>query len=84
MICGGNGEDHCCYVNGLCRYLEEYTMADRRWSCALRRTLGSWHEVHKDAGYKKYIQPMWNDRGGGSCGDWPTKGELCAACEKIG
>jgi hypothetical protein len=78
-------DEHCCYVAnaGVCRYLEENTMPDRRYSCSLRRILGSWDAVHDDAGYKKYVQPMWDMRGG-SCGEYPAVGELCVACGKTG
>lgn len=84
-FCHGNGPDHCCFTtDGVCRYLEENTIPGRRWVCNLRRILGSWQAVHGDPGYIKYVQPLWDSRGGGSCGDWPVTGEKCAACGKVG
>ena len=49
---GRNTEDHCCYINGSpCKFLEENTERGKRWSCGLRRELGSWQKVITDSRY---------------------------------
>lgn len=79
--CSGNTADHCCYVDGgVCRFLEENTVAGRRWVCGLLRQLGSWKAVHESAEYQKHVQPMWDRLGGDSCGDYPGPGRTCATC----
>lgn len=49
---GRNLEDHCCYVNGApCKFLEENTEPNMRWSCGLRRETGSWAKAILDPRY---------------------------------
>lgn len=49
---GRNNPDHCCYVNGKpCPFLEENSEEGSRWSCGLRRELGSWDAVIRDSRY---------------------------------
>ena len=49
---GRNAEDHCCYINGSpCKFLEENTEPGSRWTCGLRRELGSWQKVITDPRY---------------------------------
>lgn len=79
--CVGRGEpngDHCCYVNGkVCQYLARGTEG-RLWECSLRRDLGSWEAVHKDAGYQENVQSHWDKVGIPSCGEWqPGPGQCC-------
>ena len=80
-FCKGDGDDHCCYVNGSpCRYLEENTVSERRWACGLRRIYGNWDDVHSDEGYLKYVKPCWDKAGIADCGDWPPVGTKCNTC----
>ena len=81
---GRNLEDHCCYLKGKpCAFLEENT-EDVRWSCGLRRELGSWDAVLKDPRYKKVLGPYfkyYEKRTGvkSSCAEWP-EGIGCSSC----
>jgi len=80
MVCTGNGADHCCWWEGkVCVFLEENTMADRRWVCGLRRELGSWDKVHVDARYLKSVRPFWGKHNPTlNCGTWgPGTGQCC-------
>lgn len=87
MACEGISEDHCCWADGNpCQFLEENTVAGRRWACGLRRELGSWEAVHVDARYRespigKWFAERYPDRG---CGDWPLSGIKCESCGVIG
>lgn len=62
---GRNKSDHCCYVDGKpCVFLEENTVEGFRWSCGLRRELGSWAAVVADPRYqpiKEYFAPFGYD-----------------------
>jgi len=79
--CLGLADDHCCYIGGeVCSYLEEGTVAGRRWVCGLLRELGSWARVYGDGRYdgvrvKLRARGMTFD-----CGDWPGDGDRCASC----
>lgn len=79
--CHGNGEDHCCYVNGqVCPFLVENAMG-RRWACGLRIELGSWDEVHRDPRYLEKVKPVWTRFNVDDCGDWQAEGQCCFAEE---
>jgi len=83
MLCSGNTDDHCCYLNGpVCPFLEEGTVGGRRWACGLRRELGSWDLVHADVRYIQQVQPVWEQVGlsTNKCGEWPVSGERCNTC----
>jgi hypothetical protein len=77
--CHGNGPDHCCYVDGqVCRWLEENTEPDRRWTCGLRRRLGSWEAVHADPRYQEFPGAIWRESGTVDCGDFgPAELQCC-------
>jgi hypothetical protein len=78
--CHGNGPDHCCYLpdsGELCPFLEEWTVAGRRWACRLRRELGSWRAVHADSRYKRVVHYPSGYTGGTSCGTWRVEGVCC-------
>jgi hypothetical protein len=61
-----------------CRYLEENTVADRRWVCGLRRVLGSWEAVHADPGYIENVQRFWDAHPNiTSCGEWQPEPGVC-------
>jgi hypothetical protein len=79
-ICTGNGDEHCCWINGVCEFLEENTVPGRRWACGLRRELGSWQAVHADSRYLTNVHPVLARIGDPDCGDWPAPGVTCAAC----
>lgn len=74
---GRNAADHCCYVEGrVCEFLEENSEPGFRWSCGLRRELGSWDAVLADPRYapiKAAFAPYGYD-----CKTWPTK--PCKTC----
>ena len=78
MICGT--DCHCCQAgDSVCEFLEE--TSERRYSCRLRRELGSWELVHSDPRYKNsFIGKWWENRNGRGCGDWPLPGQACAEC----
>lgn len=83
MICHGNSEDHCCWLSGeVCQFLEEGTVPGRRWACKLRRELGSWDAVHRNAQYLVYIKPKLEAASiSVDCGDWPQKANThCTIC----
>ena len=49
---GRNLNEHCCWINNkVCKFLEEYSEPGFRWSCGLRRELGSWDAVIEDKRY---------------------------------
>ena len=79
-------DEHCCHLGryGVCQFLEEGTVAGRHWACGLLVKSKTWAKVYKSAAYKKHVQPFWDERGGGACGDWPPPGETCQACGEIG
>ena len=88
VLCNGNSQDHCCYLNGkVCVFLEEWTVPDRHWACGLYRELGSWELVHRDTRYQKHIQPFWDTHGPRmgvySCGEFPGPNK-CESCGKQG
>lgn len=78
--CHGNGATHCCWWQGEpCPFLEENTIAGRRWACGLMRELGDWDVVHADPRYAAEVEPRWRASGpiwewlwdeGVRCGDW--------------
>jgi len=69
---GRNQEQHCCIIrNEVCRFLEENSEPGFRWSCGLRRELGSWDAVLADPRYKEHVENSWAD--GINCRDWPDK-----------
>ena len=77
MAClGRNNKDHCCYVNGKpCQFLEENTEQGFRWTCGLRRKLGSWDAVLKHRSYQPLKQhfAQW----GYDCASY-----VCYECEQ--
>jgi hypothetical protein len=76
--CHGNGPDHCCYQEGrVCPFLEMNTEPGRRWTCGLRRTLGSWEAVHADPGYLEHVKPCWQANGVKDCGDFGPGEQQC-------
>lgn len=84
---GRNLEDHCCYLDGKpCAFVEENTQPGFRWSCGLRRELGSWDAVLSDPRYVAEVLPKHvarSERLGiplSNCGDWPADPESCAYC----
>lgn len=82
--CHGNGADHCCYLAGqVCPFLEENTVAGRRWACGLYRELGDWDLVHADPRYTSTVADLWAQSGpimvwlweeGVRCGNWGVEG----------
>lgn len=59
-FCHGNGDSHCCYVNGkTCIFLQENTVEGRRWACGLYVELGDWNTVINDNRYIANIRPAW-------------------------
>lgn len=79
---GRNLNEHCCWVDGkVCLYLEEDTEKGFRWTCGLRRELGSWEKVLADARYQRDVQPKFRATGM-NCMDWPSKnaGGPCKLC----
>lgn len=77
--CHGNGDDHCCWLYGEeCQFLESGTVEGRRWSCGLRRELGSWEAVHDDDRYLTLVEPVLHSFDVESCGSWgPGMGQCC-------
>ncbi len=76
---GRNNETHCCWVDGkVCQFLEENSEPGFRWSCGLRRKLGSWDAVIEDQGYKDGPGKHFS-KFGINCRDWPGKME-CGDC----
>lgn len=78
--CDGNGDcrgDHCCYIRSKpCIFLEYNALPNRKYTCKLRRELGSWEAVHADPRYLNNVQVYWDQVGIKSCGDWPTDNYL--------
>lgn len=61
--CHGNASEHCCYQAGVvCPYLEEGTVAGRRWVCGLLRRYGSWEAMNTSPEYVP-IGEYWASRG---------------------
>lgn len=74
--CHGNGKDHCCHLGkyGTCEFLEQDVVSGRKWSCRLRRLLGSWNRVHSNSVYLEQVKPKLEDIGiTVNCGDWPQE-----------
>lgn len=70
-VCHGNGEMHCCNVNGKpCKYVSERIVSGRRWACLLFVELGDWSSVHKDERYITDVKSHWMKTGTPDCGDW--------------
>lgn len=68
---GRNLDDHCCYVDGrVCQFLEEGTESGYRWSCGLRRELGSWDAVLEDPRYQP-LRAHFESKGY-NCKTWPN------------
>ena len=84
MPCQGRNLDkHCCTIRGEnCRYLEENTEPGYRWSCGLRRELGSWNAVLRDERYKQHVKGSWAP--GINCRDWPEKPKRYKGCSICG
>lgn len=88
MPCLGNGNDHCCWVNGKeCRLLiRNHTDENghfRKWACSLRAELGNWDAVIADPRYKEATKDAWTD--GLNCRDWPDgEGPNRGACKECG
>lgn len=85
--CTGNGEDHCCWIDGMvCIYLEEYTVPDRHWACGLLRKYGSWEAMYHSPEYKMIMAVAPASIGGRNyrCGDWPYFGQSCNVCGVTG
>lgn len=60
MLCHGNGDDHCCYVDGqVCAFLRTNVVEGRRWACGLYVELGDWDAVLADSRYVTYLRPRW-------------------------
>jgi len=79
---GRNLDDHCCWLKGkVCQFLEGNSEPGFRWSCGLRRELGSWDAVLSDTRYKENVAPVLEPLGY-TCRDWPdeTKGQVCNDC----
>ena len=74
---GRNFDQHCCWINGkVCKYLEENTEPGFRWTCGLRKELGSWGAVLADPRYLALDLPE-----GINCRDYPDKNNPCKYCE---
>ena len=74
MECHGNGVDHCCLIKGtVCSYLEENTVAGRRWACGLFRRHETWDNVYASVEYQDTDAARWfaDHYPGYGCGDWP-------------
>ncbi len=85
MLClGRNLDDHCCYIKGkVCPFLEENTEKGFRWSCGLRRKLGSWDAVLANPEYQRVTAGAWAP--GVNCRDWPDGGGWNGiGCSKCG
>jgi len=80
---GRNQDKHCCWINGKpCQFLEENSEPGFRWSCGLRRELGSWNAVLRDERYKKHVKGSWAT--GINCRDWPEKPKKSKGCNICG
>lgn len=84
---GRNLEDHCCYFDGQpCPFVEEKTEPGFRWSCGLRRELGSWDAVLVDPRYVEIVRPKHEARSArigvslSNCRDYPAPPEKCTYC----
>ena len=83
MSCKGRNLDKvCCQTrNWTCPYLEENTELGYRWTCGLRRELGSWDAVLEDM---RYIEGPgeYFKRFNVNCKDWPDRSlnHACAVC----
>ena len=74
---GRNLDDHCCYINGqVCPLLEENTEPGFRWTCGLRRRLGSWDKVIAHPQYATIKAHF--EKFGYNCMTWPQK--KCGTC----
>lgn len=88
MKCQGrNKPDHCCYFEGkACRFIEKNTEPGFRWSCGLRRELGSWDAVLADPRYVRDVLPKHEARAKrigipvSNCRDYPSDPEKCTYC----
>jgi len=81
LCLGRNDADHCCYIDGVaCPHLEENTEAGFRWSCGLRRQLGSWRKVIKSRDWKDTVGDSISAKGY-TCETWPNdQYDGCSKC----
>lgn len=83
MKCHGNTQDHCCYIEGPCTYLEEGTVPGRRWACGLYRVHGSWNAMYQTSEYQAVKEKLNKVGIDVDCGDWPPPGVRCGTCGGI-
>jgi hypothetical protein len=88
MKCKGrNLDQHCCWIGDKpCLFLEENTELGFRWSCGLRRELGSWDAVLEDLRYKELVQPIWDELPQSeptTCKDFPSGTWECRQCYPV-
>jgi len=83
MSCKGrNLETVCCITSDWrCPHLEEFTEPGYRWTCGLRRELGSWDAVLEDQRYKDGPGEKFKHFNV-NCKDWPdwSLNHACAIC----
>lgn len=79
---GRNSEEHCCWWGGKpCPFLEENTEPGFRWSCGLRRELGSWDAVINDPRYIEGPATVFAPLGM-NCRDFPGTLDYCTICKQ--
>lgn len=72
--CHGNGDTHCCYINGVeCQYLIK-NVNDRKWSCGLLTQYENWDTVYTSQQYTNNVQPYLIAAGSPDCGKWVGPG----------
>ena len=79
---GRNSDNHCCHLgeHGVCEYLLE-DVDGFRWTCGLRRELGSWGKVLKDERYIENVQPKLDEIGPDlTCKNYPNGDYECRQC----
>ena len=80
MACLGTSDTHCCWLQGqVCPYLEQYTMPDRRWACALMREYNDWDLVIASDRYQADVAPILGPMGI-TCKEWPRPDQVCHDC----
>ncbi len=87
---GRNKDNHCCYMNGqVCKFLEENSEPGYRWSCGLRRELGSWKAVLQDSRYLNEVQPKLDEMSKKlnkpklTCENYPSGEWECGQCYPV-